>query len=150
MNQRLFGQDKQSLLVQPHIKTTCGSNRNLKHFKGKSALKQNNYTVKHSFRRLKNKFDAIHTSNQSDVTGPVNLLNAVRQKLRSEHSILYTENMTWTQVAPNGTRFIEKMLCCPLNLIPTLYGFRLLNDSFDSNGRKCRTLMGCRWLPHLR
>ena len=73
-------------------------------------------------------FDIIDTSNLSDHIGPVNVINATARQLRSERSVLFTESMLWGNVAPDLAQYVEELLCCPLPLIPTIYGLRLIDS----------------------
>ena len=74
------------------------------------------------------KFDLIDTSNLSDILGLANLLNAAGRKLLSDQSLLFTESMTWVNTAPTVAKYVQEVLCCPLNLTPTLYGLRLMDN----------------------
>ena len=74
------------------------------------------------------KFDLIDTSNLADHIGLVNLLNAAPRKLRSDQSVLFTERLHWTKGGPDMAVYLQKILCCPLSLIPTLYGLRLMDN----------------------
>lgn len=73
-------------------------------------------------------FDVIDSSDLADHVGPINLLNAAARKLRSDQSVLFTESMTWPTLAPSLAQYIQEVLCCPLSLIPTIYGLRLMDD----------------------
>ena len=77
------------------------------------------------------KFDVIDTSNLADHLGLVNLLNASARKLRSDQSVLITESLQLSSGKPNAmiiAKYLEKILCCPLSLTPTLYGLRLVDN----------------------
>ena len=74
------------------------------------------------------KFDVIAASDLGDHVGIVNVLNAATRKLRSARSILITETVQWTNVAPTVSKYVQEALCCPLSLIPTIYGLRLMDD----------------------
>ena len=75
------------------------------------------------------KFDLIDTSNLMDHLGPVNLLNAAARKLLSDQSVLMTETSSWTEMgATSVAQYVQEVLCCPLSLIPTLYGLRLIDN----------------------
>ena len=73
------------------------------------------------------KFDIIDTSTLTDFFGLANLLNAANRKLLSDQSLLITESWSWSCVAPSVAQYVQEMLCCPLSLIPTLYGLRLMD-----------------------
>ena len=73
-------------------------------------------------------FDIIHCSFLEDEVGLVNLLNAAARKLHSEQSILVTESRAWPFVALDMSRYLQTVLCCPLSLIPTMYGLRLMEN----------------------
>ena len=74
------------------------------------------------------KFDVIDTSNVADYVGVANLLNAASRKLLSDRSVLFTESMLWTNVAPDVALYVQEVLCCPPSLTPTIYGVRLMDD----------------------
>ena len=77
------------------------------------------------------KFDVIDTSNLADHFGLGNLLNASARKLRSAQSILITESLQLSSRQPDAiviAKYLEKILCCPLSLTPTLYGLRLTGN----------------------
>ena len=74
------------------------------------------------------KFDVIAASHLGDVVGLVNVLNAAGRKLRSAQSVLVTETAQWINVASNVSQYVQKVLCCPLSLIPTIYGLHLMDD----------------------
>jgi hypothetical protein len=49
-------------------------------------------------------------------------------------AVLYTESMLWSSLAPSMLKYVEEALCCPLNMIPTIYGWRLATHvEFGSN-----------------
>ena len=73
-------------------------------------------------------FDLIDTSNLADQDGPVNVLNASARMLRNDQSVLLTMSKFWSFSAPDVVQYVQKMLCCPPSLIPTIYGLRLLNN----------------------
>jgi hypothetical protein len=73
-------------------------------------------------------FDAIDCSNLADHVGLVNLINACEKRLAyTPTAMLFTETMTWSTLAPSVFKYVEEALCCPLSMIPTIYGFRLTN-----------------------
>ena len=72
------------------------------------------------------KFDIIDTSTLADDLGLANLLNAAARKLLSDESLLITESIYWFGVAPTVAQYVQETLFCPLSLVPTLYGFRLM------------------------
>ena len=74
------------------------------------------------------KFDVIDCSNLADHVGLVNLINACRLRLADHpEAIVQTESMIWKAFAPSVLQYLEEILCCPLSMIPTIYGFRLVN-----------------------
>ena len=78
--------------------------------------------------QLKNQFQVIDTSNVADHAGPANLLHAASNCLDDEpNSLLMTESMNWQSLKPSVLEYVESSLCCPLSMIPTLYGLRLAN-----------------------
>ena len=74
------------------------------------------------------KFDIIDTSNLADSFGLASLLNATGRKLLSDRSLLFIESIRWICVAPSLAQYVQELLFCPLSLIPTLYGFRLMDN----------------------
>jgi hypothetical protein len=77
----------------------------------------------------------IDCSNLADHVGLVNLLNACEKKLMdTPEAVLYTESMLWLSLAPSMLKYVEEALCCPLSMIPTIYGWRLATHvEFGSN-----------------
>ena len=74
-------------------------------------------------------FDIIDGSSfLADSVGLANLLIATAQKLRTHQSVLFTENKLWPLFAPDVVGYLKKMLFCPLSLIPTIYGMRLIDN----------------------
>ena len=63
-----------------------------------------------------------------DNVGLVNLLNGPARLLRSDQSILFTENYSWPICAPDVVGYLQSAICCPLSLIPTIYGLRLMDS----------------------
>ena len=94
------------------------------------------------------KFDVIASSDLADVVGLVNVLNAAARKLRSARSILITETVQWNNVAPTVSQYLQEVLCCPMSLIPTIYGLRLMDDielgSDTPPKKKTQTVLPCR------
>jgi hypothetical protein len=47
----------------------------------------------------------------------------------SDHpeAVLFTETMNWITLSPSVKSYVEKALCCPLSMIPTMYGLRLIS-----------------------
>ena len=74
------------------------------------------------------KFDIIDTWLGQDSLGLANLLNAASRKLISDQSLLFTESIQWSGVAPSLAKYVQEILFCPLSLIPTLYGLRLMDN----------------------
>ncbi len=74
------------------------------------------------------KFDVIDTSNLADHVGLVNLLTSGARKLRSYQSVMYTESMMWSNSGSSEALYLQEVLCCPLSLIPTFYGLRLMDN----------------------
>ena len=97
-------------------------------------------------------FDVIDGSSfLADHVGLVNLLNAAARKLRSAQSVLWTESTSWHFVAPDVVGYLQTVLCCPLNLIPTIYGMRLIDavelgpDTFVSTRNLPKLFSRLRW-----
>ena len=77
---------------------------------------------------LKNLFQVIQTSNLADHLGHANLLHVASNYLDDKaDSLLLTESMNWQSLVPSVLEYVENSLCCPLSMIPTLYGLRLTN-----------------------
>lgn len=85
------------------------------------------------------KFDLIDTSNLSDHFGLVNLLIGAARKLRSHQSVLFTESLMWSNAGSSEAHYLQKVLCCPLSLIPALYGLRLI-DNVELGPETLRTM----------
>ena len=78
------------------------------------------------------KFDLIDASKLADkFIGLANLLNGGARKLRSDQSVLLTGSWQWRQSASDVAQFLHKILCCPLSLVPTIYGLRLMTDNVE-------------------
>ena len=92
------------------------------------------------------KFDIIDTSSLADTLGLVNLLNAASRKLLSDESLLITESTVWVYVAPTVAQYVQELLFCPLSLIPTIYGFRLL-DSVEWGQEEPRSTRTTTFMP---
>jgi hypothetical protein len=75
-----------------------------------------------------NKFEVIDCSNLADHLGLANLILACTEKL-SDHpeAVLFTETMNWATLSWSVKLYVEKALCCPLSMIPTMYGLRLIS-----------------------
>ena len=80
----------------------------------------------------KEKFHVIHCSSTSLINlGLVNLLSSTSRCLINSDAVLLT-NINLSAMArdfkvTSAVQYIESVLCCPLSLIPTLYGLRLTN-----------------------
>ncbi len=73
-------------------------------------------------------FDVIDCSNLVDHIGLVHLINACERILSdTPGGMLFTESMTWISLAYSELEYVEKALCCPLSMIPTVYGLKLTN-----------------------
>lgn len=73
-------------------------------------------------------FDVIDTSSLADQVGLANLIPACFRRLKHRNSsILLTESFDWGKVSPTVMDYVEKSLCVPLRMIPTIYGLRLRN-----------------------
>jgi hypothetical protein len=82
-----------------------------------------------------NKFDVIDCSNLADHIGLANLLNAASGRLSNNPgAVLFTESMDWGEFAPSVEMYVEHVLCCPLSMIPTIYGLKL-NDYVELGSR---------------
>ena len=80
---------------------------------------------------MKKKFQVIHSSSVIVARiGPANILSSCEGLLASPDAVLLTTNfLPYLQAALKLSviEFIEASLCCPLSLIPTLYGMKLTN-----------------------
>ena len=78
-----------------------------------------------------NKFHVIYTFDLADRhAGLANLIPAALDCLSIENpqSLLLTETTAWVKLEnPTVSEFVEISLGCPLSLVPTLYGVRLVN-----------------------
>ena len=97
-------------------------------------------------------FDVIDSSSfLADNVGLVNLINAAARKLRSDQSVLFTESAMWRHVDPDVSHYVQNSLCCPLSLIPTIYGLRLIDiidlgpDTFISTRNSPRWFSRLHW-----
>ena len=73
------------------------------------------------------KFVAIDCSNLADYVGLANLINACRLRLADHpEAVVLTETIIWKMSATTMLDYVEKALCCPLSMIPTIYGLRLV------------------------
>ena len=73
-------------------------------------------------------FDVIDCSNLADHIGLVHLINGCEKILAdTPGAMLFTETMVWKLLGPSGLEYVEETLCCPLSLIPTIYGLQLLS-----------------------
>ena len=76
------------------------------------------------------KFDIIDSSVCADHVGLANLINVCSDRLtNTPESMLFTGSMNFVNVA-NSNRveeYVEKSLFCPLSMIPTIYGWRLVD-----------------------
>lgn len=83
-------------------------------------------------RNMKKKFQVIHYSPLIvDTVGLTNIVSSASGCLASLDSCLLTGfNLLNFEVPKivSVSEYIESFLCCPLSLIPTLYGMRLTND----------------------
>ena len=77
-------------------------------------------------------FDVIDCSNLGDHLGLANILNACSRRL-ADHpaAMLFTESIVWTNLAVTAEKYVERALCCPLSMIPTVYGFRLAHPRVE-------------------
>lgn len=86
---------------------------------------------------LQNKFQVVHSSHLADRVGLANVLLAASLCLAKEtpEAILLTDVTSWrdmkraevTEFVRSVADYIELSLCCPLSMIPTLFGVRLMN-----------------------
>ena len=97
-------------------------------------------------------FDVIDGSSiLTDNVGLVNLLNAAARKLRSDQSVLFTASLVWPLIAPDVAHYIQNVLCCPLSLIPTIYGLQLMDnvelgpDNFITTRNGLKSFCRLRW-----
>ena len=77
---------------------------------------------------LKCRFQVIDTSNLADHVGLINLIYTAATCLDdSPNALLMTDTMNWQSLKPSIAEYIEVAMCCPISMIPTLYGVRLTN-----------------------
>ncbi|EFX82902.1 hypothetical protein DAPPUDRAFT_101078 [Daphnia pulex] len=81
-----------------------------------------------------NKFDVIDCSS-ADRIGLANILNAASGRLSNNPgAVLFTTSQDWDTFAPTVELYVEHVLCCPLRMIPTIYGLKL-NDYVELGSR---------------
>lgn len=75
-----------------------------------------------------NKFDIIDCSNLPDQLGLVNIINACNERLAEDPAaMLFTETLKWKNLSSSVKEYVEKALCAPLSMFPTIYGLRLVD-----------------------
>ena len=91
------------------------------------------------------KFDVVECSFLADYIGLCNLIPACSGVLADHaEAILCTETQHWTDYDFSLQNYVEESLCCPLSIIPTMYGLRLADHitlgpsllNFDRKSRK--------------
>ncbi|EFX73562.1 hypothetical protein DAPPUDRAFT_109654 [Daphnia pulex] len=81
-----------------------------------------------------NKFDVIDCSS-ADRFGLANILNAASGRLSNNPgAVLFTRSTEWDNFAPTVELYVEHVLCCPLKMIPTIYGLQL-NEHVELGSR---------------
>ena len=80
------------------------------------------------YKELSLKFDLIDTAILTDDLGLVNIFNAAARVLRTDDSVLLTQTREWPHLAKNLSDYVQKVLCCPLSLIPSIYGLRWIDN----------------------
>ena len=78
----------------------------------------------------KNRFTVVHTSHLADIVGLANLLPSVSNCLaKDDPYALIVTNSSNSYYFKSGSvaEYIEASLRCPLTLIPTIYGLRLMD-----------------------
>ena len=84
--------------------------------------------VEYCYSETAEKFDVIDCSNLADHVGLVNMLNACQARLSDNpDALFFTESMNWLDLSDSVVQYVEKALCSPLSMIPTIYGLRLVN-----------------------
>jgi hypothetical protein len=43
-------------------------------------------------------------------------------------AVILTDTVSWQFLKPSAAEFVEMSFCCPLSMIPTLYGLKLLDN----------------------
>ena len=72
------------------------------------------------------KFDVVDCSNLADYFGFPNLLIACSELLADHpEAVLWTDIEFWTAINVSMEKYVEDVLCCPISMIPTIYGVRL-------------------------
>ena len=88
-------------------------------------------------------FDVIDCSNLADHIGLVHLINGCEKILAdTPGAMLFTETMVWKLLGPSGLEYVEETLCCPLSLIPTIYGLQLLSHVELGSSKPTNNLLG--------
>ena len=80
----------------------------------------------------KNKFQVIHCYNTTDQVGLANLLPVANRLLveGDPDAVVVTESASWKRAGDGHLTvgsFLESSLCCPISMIPMMYGLRLGN-----------------------
>ena len=93
--------------------------------------------------KLKKHFQVIHCPDLVDEFGLANVLMAASGCLAdTPEAVLLTESKLNSKPKPTLTKYIEDNLCCPLTLIPTVYGVRLANH-IKLGSTECYELHDC-------
>lgn len=101
--------------------------------------------------KLKNLFQVIDCSNLADHLGLANLILAVRTCLADDpNAVLLTEIMTWEALKPTVAEYVDYVLCCPLSMVPLLYGLRLANHVRLGKSYPHQLVSHCSKLHHLK
>ncbi len=76
---------------------------------------------------LPEKFDVIDCYTPAEELGLPNILLYCSPRLNSPEALLITVSNHWARLANTIAEYVEKTLCAPISMIPTLYGLRFKN-----------------------
>ena len=114
-----------TLYCQKVLKNLVASYRNLKKFPNFYFCWSDKLEYFHM--DLAEKFDVIDCSTPAEELGLPNIFAYCSPRLSSPEALLITESSLWTTLASSIAQHVEKTLCAPVSMIPTLYGFRIKN-----------------------
>ena len=92
---------------------------------------------------MKNRFQVIHCPDVIDEFGLANVLLAATGCLAdTPEAVLLTETRLHPTTRPSLAEYVEGSLCCPISLIPTVYGVRLASH-VKLGGTECIEFHDC-------
>ena len=81
--------------------------------------------------KMENKFQIVHCFKTADAIGLANLLPVADRLMVNDNpnAVLITEADTWHRFvhAESIIEYVGKALCCPISMIPTIYGMQLID-----------------------